>query len=354
MTDSRTLRSELAALAARPELIEAWPEQQLQLLARAGVLGWLIPAEFGGSPVSERDLLSGYVELAAACLTTTFVLTQRNGACQRIVASANRPLKERMLPALARGDFFATVGISHLTTSRQHFQRPTVRVTRGDGIFLFNGEVPWVTGASAAKYVVTGGTLEDGTQILAAIETSLPGVAIAPAAKLLALDGSATSSMQLTDVRIAEEDVIAGPIDQVMKQGGAGAGSLSTSALAVGHALSCIEHLEREAALRPELEPIIAPLRAECTQLRAEILLATDRQALAEIPAGNAELIRGRANSLALRSSQSLLAASKGAGFVVGHFAERAVREAMFFLVWSCPQPVVTAALREFAGLSTC
>jgi hypothetical protein len=55
-----------------------------------------------------------------------------------------------------------------------------------------------------------------------------------------------------------------------------------------------------------------------------------------------------------LRATQSLLAASKGAGFVSGHFAERAVREAMFFLVWSCPQPVVRAALREFAGVSDC
>jgi hypothetical protein len=50
-----------------------------------------------------------------------------------------------------------------------------------------------------------------------------------------------------------------------------------------------------------------------------------------------------------LRAAQSYLAASKGAGFVSGHPAERAVREAMFFLVWSCPQPVVSAALREFA-----
>ena len=50
-----------------------------------------------------------------------------------------------------------------------------------------------------------------------------------------------------------------------------------------------------------------------------------------------------------LRAAQAYLAASKGAGFVVGHPAERAVREAMFFLVWSCPAPVVSAALREFA-----
>ncbi len=80
------------------------------------------------------------------------------------------------------------------------------------------------------------------------------------------------------------------------------------------------------------------------------------RSAEAGAPAGNpvlsSEAIRTRANSLALRSTQALLAASKGAGFVAGHFAERAVREAMFFLVWSCPAPVVAAALRELAGCS--
>ena len=37
--------------------------------------------------------------------------------------------------------------------------------------------------------------------------------------------------------------------------------------------------------------------------------------------------------------------ATKGAGFVRGHVAEHSVREALFFLVWSCPQPVLTAAL---------
>jgi hypothetical protein len=52
-----------------------------------------------------------------------------------------------------------------------------------------------------------------------------------------------------------------------------------------------------------------------------------------------------------LRATQAYLAASKGAGFVAGHPAERLVREAMFFLVWSCPQPVLAANLREFACL---
>ena len=45
------------------------------------------------------------------------------------------------------------------------------------------------------------------------------------------------------------------------------------------------------------------------------------------------------------------LAAAKGAGYAYRHPAGRWCREALFFLVWSCPQPVVAENLRELAGL---
>jgi hypothetical protein len=54
---------------------------------------------------------------------------------------------------------------------------------------------------------------------------------------------------------------------------------------------------------------------------------------------------------LALRTSQAALAAAKGVGYVVGHPAGRWCREALFFLVWSCPQGVMTANLCELAGM---
>jgi hypothetical protein len=72
----------------------------------------------------------------------------------------------------------------------------------------------------------------------------------------------------------------------------------------------------------------------------------------AGLPACTAEELRSRANSLVLRSSQAALTAAKGSGYVLGHPAGRWCREALFFLVWSCPQPVMAAALCELAGLS--
>lgn len=329
-----------------------WPAEQFLWLSEAGVLGWVIPQEFGGSGVSARELMAGYDRLATACLVTTFVLTQRNGACQRIAAAEeHEAIRLELLPPLARGELFATVGISHLTTSRQHLERPAVTIRESAGELILAGEVPWVTGASHADIVVTGGTCVDGRQMLVALPCDARGVRCGPPAELLALSASCTSSLTLEEVRIPASYRLAGPVDGVMRRGSGGAaGSTATSALAIGLSERAIALLEGEAVRRPELCDIAGPLRSELMELRADLLDSAE-PTVGDGRTCTPERLRERANSLVLRSTQAALAASKGAGFVQGHPAERAVREALFFLVWSCPQPVVAAALRQFACL---
>jgi hypothetical protein len=55
--------------------------------------------------------------------------------------------------------------------------------------------------------------------------------------------------------------------------------------------------------------------------------------------------IRAQANTLVVQAAQAALIASKGTGFVRPHPAQRWVRQAMFFLVWSCPWPAAAATL---------
>lgn len=341
---------ELAELAENlPDKTSAWPAQQFEKLAEAGVLGWVIPEEYGGKAVSTELLTRGYLRLTAACLTTTFILTQRNGACQRLAGSENEELKARLLPAFCRGELFTTVGISHLTTSRQHLGRPAVVVEETATGWILDGTIPWVTGAKAADYIVTGGTLKDNRQLLVTLPTDSEGIEIGDPPELLALNASQTGSVQLKEVAVPNELVIAGPVEEVMKKGqGGGAGSLTTSSLAIGLAASALEGLQIEADKRPDLWEIHRPLANEWRNLQADLLEAlsgskTDASNLSP------ESIRQRANSLALRMTQAYLAATKGAGFMAKHPASRWVREAMFFLVWSCPQPVLTAQLQEFA-----
>jgi alkylation response protein AidB-like acyl-CoA dehydrogenase len=259
-------------------------------------------------------------------------------------------LKQRLLPMLCSGDTFATVGISHFTTSRQHLREPAVRVRATDAGFALNGTVPWVTGANHADWIVTGGALDDGRQILAALSTSTAGVIPNVPPRMLALNGSQTGSVELKDVEIEAGMLLGPPAHDVMKRGtGGGAGSFATSALAIGATAGTLRQLQAEAEPRPDLVPIHAALSSERSSLSDELRQAVEDSSNGSSGPSAAESIRQRANSLVLRASQSYLAASKGAGFICGHPAERAVREATFFLVWSCPQPVLAATLREFA-----
>ncbi len=340
----------LEQLSASLEQNQEWPDKQLQELGDAGVLGWVIPPEWGGFGVSDAELMRGYQRLASACLVTTFVLTQRNGACQRIAGATNSELKAELLPPLARGEIFATVGISHLTTSRQHIRKPAVQASHSNGRIVLDGEVPWVTGAKYADYIVTGGTCEDSKQVLVAVPTKVTGLSVAEPAKMLALNASQTGAVHLDNVELDHRMLIAGPIENVMKQGqGGGAGSLTTSALAIGAASRCIDRIKEESGRRPDLVEFHDSLADDLQLLVDDLGISSGAESETTQQSATAEDIRQRANSLVLRASQAYLAASKGAGFVDGHPAGRAIREAMFFLVWSCPQPVLDAALRELA-----
>jgi alkylation response protein AidB-like acyl-CoA dehydrogenase len=346
------LLQRLRANAAEVDASLTWPRAQLQWLAEAGVLRWNIPSAYGGTSLSPIEMTAAYEALAGACLNTTFILTQRNAACQRIADSENDAIRKRLLPQLAKGELFATVGISHLTTSRQHLAAPPVQIRENSGTMRLTGSVPWVTGAEEADIIVTGGTCEDGRQMLVALPRDLEGISVSEPTRLLALNASRTSSITLTDVGVTRDLVLAGPVEGVMNRTQGGAGSVTTSALAVGLAVRSLADLRTDALQRPELNEITSPLQSELDELRRDMYAAVGDDANSGILRVSAAALRQRANSLVLRVTQAQLAASKGAGYVSGHPAERAVRESLFFLVWSCPQPVVAAALREFACLT--
>ena len=325
-----------------------WPEEPLRWCGEAGVFEWFVGPEHGGQGWNEADVVRGYLALSASCLTTTFIITQRAGAVSRIAASENEFARSELLPDLLAGRTFATVGISHLTTSRQHLSAPVLRAEETSSGFVLDGYSPWVTGAEHAQTIVTGATLPDGRQILVALPTHLPGVSTPPSSELVGLSSSHTGQVVCEKVQVDRCWLLAGPVMEVMKQGaGAKTGGLQTSTLAVGLASAALHYLGRELTRRPDFaEPALA-LSRELTELQSDLLGLADGRDVCS----NAEL-RTRANSLVLRATQAALVAAKGAGYVVGHPAGRWCREALFFLVWSCPQPVLQSNLCELAGLA--
>jgi alkylation response protein AidB-like acyl-CoA dehydrogenase len=330
----------LAALAERTAGEGPWRSGAFAVLARHGVLAGFVPVDAGGTGASELAILSVITAIAEQCLTTALALTQWASAV-RVIAGGPPDVRAALLPPLARGETLTTVGISQLTTSRQHVGSPALaaRIT-ADGSWRLDGHCPWVTGADSSDTIVTGAATADGGQLFFVVPTAAPGLVIEPPLEMLALSGSRTSVVRFDGVQPAA--VISPPA------GGPRTGGLATTAVAIGAARAALAVLRREAEQRPSLAPVAAQLATEAADLSVQLHAA----AVTGIDAVARDRLRTDANSLVVRAAQAALTATKGAGFVRGHPAERLARESLFFLVWSCPQAVATATLCELAGLT--
>jgi hypothetical protein len=142
-------------------------------------------------------------------------------------------------------------------------------------------------------------------------------------------------------VALEKKWILAGPADQVLAGKHGGTGGLETTCLALGLAHAAISWIKAEAGARPELNALAEPLQASLDRGHQE-MFSLAASGLTQQSAGQ---LRGRANRLVLRATQTALTASKGAGFVHPHPAQRWARQALFFLVWSCPRPATEATL---------
>lgn len=336
-------RDQLTSGADDADRMSDWPVASWQALRDCGALGWAIPTEFGGTGLGPVELLDGLEEIGAACMTTAFALSQREAAVRQLLKGPVY-LQEMYLPHLATGDAFLTVGLSQLTTSRQHLG-PALRASPlPTGGYQLDGEIPWVTGADQATAIIAGATLADSTPILVVIPTARLAGMIGPTLDLSALVGSRTSHIRSDGVCIEQEFILAGPTENVM--GKVGGGGLETSCLAIGLAAAAQSYVRQEAESRPYLQQ---------SANQFETAVQNARRRLHEFALTNADpqqklALRLDCTKLVLRATQAALMVAKGAGFVAPHAAQRWARQALFFLVWSCPRPVADGLLAELAS----
>jgi butyryl-CoA dehydrogenase len=347
MQPGNDLRRALEANAEKADRSTDWPEESWGLLHRSDVLRWGIVAEDGGLGLDPASYLAAQETLAAGCLTTTFILSQREAAVRMIARYAEPKVRQRILMEQIESGGYATVGISQLTTSRRYSKPSLVAEPVGPdgaGGFRLTGEMPWVTGADRAETIVTAAALADGRQVALRLPPNRPGVTIGPSMDLLALLGSRTAAVRCDDVFLEPDLLLAGPEAGLFGEGTGG--GPETSALALGLARASVQFLHAHAERRPEVIGPAARLANDLAARREELHRlaegASDRDAVHEM--------RARCSALALRATQAALLAAKGSGFVSPHPAGRWARQALFFLVWSCPALATAGLFDELTG----
>ena len=316
-------------------------------------MGWSIPGRFGGSELPSLDLHRHYEEISAVCLTTALVFTQRDAAVEFLVAADRSPLAETLLTDLTANRIFASIGIAQLTTSGRH-QNAVLRARAIAGGFKVSGTIPWATGAHHAHWLVVGSSVDDQNQILFALPMDRTGIRIESCPPMASLNGSDTASVELLDVEIKTEEVLSGPCqDALALRGNLRRFTLNTCVVPLGVAAGAITEAERLAKLRnDQCSESVQTLRQSYHALSRQIYACgTDPDIGKE--SRIAVHLRARANDLAMRSALACLELAKGRGMLLGNPAQRRVREAMFFFVWSSGAAVIRETLARLAAISS-
>jgi alkylation response protein AidB-like acyl-CoA dehydrogenase len=345
------LASRLAALDGPADASEGWPEALWSALQEFGVPRWPVPRAYGGDGLDRVTMVRREAGLAEGSLTAAFIFSQFNAATRRLATAADRGHDgaAEWLRAIASGRAFPTIGTSQLTTSRRRGSRALVAESVPGGGYRLHGAMPWVTAASRADLFVVGAVLDDDRQVLIALPSDRDGLSVGAPMPLAALQASCTTEVVCDAVRVEPPEVLFGPDPDVMAvaSDGGGAGSLETSALAVGQALAALRALRELAPVRDDLDEPVEALDATWREIADALLAAAGGRP----DAPSAAELRARANRFVLRATHAYLTARRGSGMLRTEPAQRWARQAMFFLVWSCPGPVARAALRDFAGI---
>jgi alkylation response protein AidB-like acyl-CoA dehydrogenase len=338
----------LAAMDGPADEAGIWPERLWAAIVEHGANRWVIPEELGGAACDRPTLVCRYGLLAEGSLTAAFLLTQHDAAARRMVPAATTSGVSDWLRRIAAGEAFTTVGLSQLTTSRRRGPAALQALPERDGRHRLSGVIPWVSGACRANVLVTGATVPPDGQALFLLPMDREGVRIEPSFALAALQASCTAEVICNGALVEADEVLAGPMPDVMSAPGmAGTGGLETSALALGQARAAIAAMEKLAGgAAPALEAVDAFGR-EWNAVVADLMAAAAGESDAPAPGE----IRRRSNGLVIRATQAYLTARKGTGFLRAEPAQRWARQALFFLVWSCPGPVAQGILRDLAGI---
>ena len=319
-------------------------------LAESGLMGMAIPRTMGGLELSFSGQARVFAALAAGDLTPTFVLSQHQGCTTLVAVTPHAHLRERWLPALARGAAHGANGFNFLNLP---LERAPMKARPVAGGYLFDGTLPWVTAAHHSDILAAGAVLPDGNQILAAIPlkadvTKDDGtISIDPAMELAALSGSDTTEVRCDGYFVADSDILLGPSPQVLKTTFRGATGYVPTAIITGHIKSSLVLIEDAAARRGgTAQQIAAWLRAELTAFETALYAA-----LAQGDFESAPVLRGKANALSARAAHLALIVGGGTGYRVGHTAQRLYREAGFFSVWSASGTIIPETLTHLLTL---
>ena len=154
-------QNEIAPLAREYDEAEKFPRQQLDGLAELGLLGMIIPEQYGGAGFDSVSYALALEELAKADASVAVIVSVTNSVCcYPILSWGTEEQKQKYLVPLAKGEMLGAFCLSEPQAGSDASNIKTRAVENGD-FYILNGTKSWVTnGGEAGVYLVMAATGE--------------------------------------------------------------------------------------------------------------------------------------------------------------------------------------------------
>ena len=228
----------------RPYIME-WDEAQhfpvelFKQLGELGLMGVLVPEEYGGSGLGYQEYVDVIVEVARVCGSIGLSLAAHNSLCTgHILAFANAEQKQRWLPKLATAEWIGAWGLTEANTGSDALRMMTTAVEDGND-YIINGAKNWIThGKSGDIAVVMVRTGEQGSSkgiSAIVVERGTPGFTAGKKENKLGMRASETTEMIFDNCRVPKANLL-GNVGEGFKQAMKvlDGGRISIAALALG------------------------------------------------------------------------------------------------------------------------
>ena len=239
-------RNEIAPVAREYDEAEKFPRRQLEGLAELGLLGMIIPEEYGGAGFDAVSYALALEELAKADASVAVIVSVTNSVCcYPILCFGTEEQKLKYLVPLAKGEKLGAFCLSEPQAGSDAVGLKTRAVENGD-CYVLNGTKSWVTNGSEAEvFIVMAITGErDGRKEITSfiVEGGTEGFTVASHEHKMGQRASQTNEMSLVDVRVPKENILGG-IGNGMKVafGSLDNGRIGIAALSVGIAQAALE-----------------------------------------------------------------------------------------------------------------
>lgn len=197
----------------KPDLMK-WDESQefpvhiFKELGKLGLMGILVPEEYGGSGLGYFEYSAAIQEISKVCGSIGLSLAAHNSLCTgHILTFGNEEQKKKYLPKLATAEFIGAWGLTEPNTGSDAGNMQCIAEKQGSE-WVINGTKNWITHGKSGDVAVvicrTGEPLERDNSTAFIVPRETKGFSGGKKENKLGMRASETAEMIFNDCRIPD------------------------------------------------------------------------------------------------------------------------------------------------------